>query len=260
MAAFGTTIYYKAQLKSGAFAPSGTTYYDSMDKMWAALKDGTVDAAYVGETDAATWLKANSDYKVYHAAAGWSGGVAFGCSPRYGDIVQLLNDGLTKFKAKQAFADICAKYPSIACDTAGANIFSNRKIDAASPTATHPDGAADIVIGTEGDWGEYNFIKDGVLGGFDIELVEGVCAEINKKCAIVTVPWQSVWPKKYTPFGWDDNSKTYPGEGHNHDWFHCSVGTRNMIARQQSVAFTHGYTNKSKDTAGFASKLHTLCL
>ena len=69
----------------------------------------------------------------------------------------------------------------------------------------------------------------------------------------VTVPWKSVWPSSYPEFNWDSNSKTYPGHGHNNDWFHCTSGTRNIIARQQSVAFTNPYTDPSKDKAGFVT-------
>ena len=44
----------------------------------------------------------------------------------------------------------------------------------------------------------FNYIKDGVLGGFDIELTQAVCAAVNKTCAIVTVPWQSVCGMEWT--------------------------------------------------------------
>jgi ABC-type amino acid transport substrate-binding protein len=126
----------------------------------------------------------------------------------------------------------------------------------ASVIAPHPDTNADIVIGTEADFGPFNYIKDGVLGGFDIELTQAVCAAVNKTCAIVTVPWQSVWPKEHAKHNIDAEmqaKKTYPGVAYLSRWFHCSVGTRNMIARQQSVAFTDPYTDKSKDLAGFVT-------
>ena len=114
---------------------------------------------------------------------------------------------------------------------------------------------ADIVIGTEADWGEYNYINNGVLGGFDIELTKAVCKHAGKVCAIVTVPWQSVWPAKFAELGWPkDNPKIYPGIGTNNAWFHCTSGTRNTVGRQQSVAFTDPYTDKTRDYAGFVAR------
>ena len=81
-----------------------------------------------------------------------------------------------------------------------------------------------------------------------------VCKAAGKTCALVTAPWQSMFPGAYEAFGWPSNSKTYPGQGYQGRWFHCSTGTRNIIARQQSVAFTHPYTDKSVDKAGFVVK------
>ena len=74
---------------------------------------------------------------------------------------------------------------------------------------------------------------------------------MGKTCAIVTVPWQSVWTSDYSLFGWLGNPLNYPGEGHHNRWSHCTVGTRNIIARQQSIAFTSPYTNKTLEKAGF---------
>ena len=105
--------------------------------------------------------------------------------------------------------------------------------------ATHPSQQADIVIATEADWGYHNFRQAGVLGGFDIELTQRMCALARKACAIVTTPWQSAWPTSYIQFGVSINDKLYLGEGYHNRWFHCVVGTYNIILRQQSVAFTH---------------------
>ena len=113
-----------------------------------------------------------------------------------------------------------------------------------------------IMIGTEADWGAYNGISDkGELVGFDIALTKAVCKHAGKTCAIVTVPWQSVWPSSFPQLGWKDgNPKTYPGIGSDNAWFHCSVGTRNTLRRQQSTAFTDSYTDKTTDYAGFVAK------
>ena len=113
---------------------------------------------------------------------------------------------------------------------------------------------ADIVIGTEADFGDHNYIKNGILGGFDIELTKAVCKHAGKTCAIVTVPWESVWPRFYPEFGWPDNTKGYPGLGINNAWFDCTCGTRNTILRQQSTAFTDPYTDKTLEDAGFVTR------
>jgi len=188
-----------------------------------------------------------------HARAGWSDGVAFGCRPEFGDKLNKLNQGLFALKNSSFYKELCANYSDTITCTTKDDQFDNVKTDENPATATHPDDRADIVIGTEADWGVYNGISDGELVGFDVELIELVCGYINKKCAIVTVPWQSVWPKSYEKFGWKTNPKTYPGVGLNNAWFHCSVGTRNMISRQQSTAFTSPYTDMAVDTAGFVA-------
>ena len=167
--------------------------------------------------------------------------MAYGCRPEFGDVVEALNDGLRAFKKTDGYKALCDRYPSIDCDTAGQQ-WSNKD---------HPTTRADIVIGTEADWGEYNNIKNNVLGGFDIELTKEVCKAAGKTCAIVTVPWQAVWPNHFRDLGWENNPKTYPGIGTDNTWFHCSSGTRNTLARRQSTAFTDSYTDKTKDYAGF---------
>ena len=185
-----------------------------------------------------------------HDSAGWSDGVAYGCHPEYGDLVAQLNRGLVMFKTMHAYTDLCAKYLDVPCDTAGTT-YSNTKTAANPEIADHPTSRADIVIATEADFGEFNFIEKGTLGGFDIELTKAVCAEIGKTCAVVPVPWQSVWSGAYEQFGWESNTKTYPGIGHHNRWFHCSSGTHNIVARQQSIAFTDPYTDPDSHQAGF---------
>ena len=90
--------------------------------------------------------------------------------------------------------------------------------------------------------------------GPHIELTKAVCKHAGKTCAIVTVPWQSIWPAKFENLGWSDNPKTYPGIGTNNAWFHCSSGTRNTTPRQQSAAYTDPYTDKTQDYAGFIAR------
>ena len=130
-------------------------------------------------------------------------------------------------------------------------MFNNTKTHAHPDVADHPQGHADYIIATEGDYTEHNYVRNGVLGGFDIELTRALCAHMGKACAIVTVPWAAVFPRDYVQFGWSSNGKVYPGLGFQNRWFHCSVGTRNIITRQQSVAFTDPYTDRSVDKAGF---------
>ena len=125
-----------------------------------------------------------------------SEGGGYCCRPEFGDVVEALNDGLRKFKGTDAYWVLCDRYPSIACDVEGTQ-WSNK--NTIGNIADHPTTRADIVIAKEADWGEYNYIEDGMLKGFDIELTREVCKAAGKTCAIVTVPWQSVWPMQVLP-------------------------------------------------------------
>ena len=88
--------------------------------MWAALEAGTEDAAYVGSSDFAdATASLGASYVMKHDAAGWSNGVAYGCSPEYGDVVAALNAGLAAFKQTAAYQNLCNKYSSIDCDPVG---------------------------------------------------------------------------------------------------------------------------------------------
>ena len=132
------------------------------------------------------------------------------------------------------------------------NFYYNIKTEAAPAVANHPSRRADIVIATDADFGEQAELRDGVLRGFDVELTEAVCAAAGRTCALVTVPFAAIWPVEYARFGWLLNDKTYPGEGYHARWFHCAVGLHNTVARQQSVAFTHPYTDGGSE-AGFVA-------
>ena len=219
--------------------------------MWAALSAGVMDAIYLDLTTANAFLASSGQrYQIVHTSVGWSNGVSFSCHPEYGDVVAALNEGLLAFKASPGYAQLCAKYPSIQCDPFNTT-FANTKTDRNPEIADHAYVRADIVIATEADSAEHNNINSAVLSGFDVTLTKAVCALIGKTCALVTVPWQAVWPSSYRRYGWPDNARLYPGEGHQNRWFHCSVGTYNMVFRQQSIAFTDPYTAKNSTRAGF---------
>ena len=84
-----------------------------------------------------------------------------------------------------------------------------------------------------------------------MELTRGVCARAGKVCAIVTVPWESIWPSAFSRFGCLHNRIHYAGEGYHSRWFYCAVGIYNTIARQQSLAFMSTYTYQKGSSAGF---------
>ena len=245
---WAVTKYF--QIRRDLFKPKKTAQYTSRAELFGALLSGAVDALYLDVESARDFISSDNGYTLVHAAAGWSGGLAYGCHPEYGDVVAALNQGLVAFMATQDYVELCAKYPSIACENSGAR-FANVKTPLNPEIADHPAQRADIVVATEADFGDHNYIRNGVLGGFDIELTKAVCAHAGKTCAVVLVPWQAVWTSNYSWFGWRRNSKNYPGLGHQDRWFHCAVGTRNLVARQQSIAFTSPYTDKTADRAGF---------
>ena len=227
-----------------------------INEAWDLLETGDVDAVYTGNGEAAVFLAAGSNAESYtkmHFGSTGSEGVSYMCRAEFGDIVQMLNQGLRLFKQRAEYKELCDRYPTIDCDMSG-TVWANAKTGSHPKVADHPTTRADIVIGTEADWGVHNNIENGELVGFDIELTKAVCKEAGKTCAIVTVPWQSVWPARFPELGWPDNTKTYPGIGTNNAWYHCTCGTRNTIARQQSAAFTDPYTDKTKDYSGFVVK------
>ena len=141
---------------------------------------------------------------------------------------------------------LVALWVSIVAPTGHATDCGSFSRDAASPNTE-----ADIVIGTEADFADHNYVRNNTLGGFDIELTHAVCRRIGKQCAIVRVPWQSIWTSNYSRFGWKTNTLNYPGEGHHNRWFHCAVGTYHLVERQQSIAFTHPYTDSIVNEVGF---------
>ena len=165
----GRALVTYLQTHRHLFRPSMVREFATQQQMFAALTSGAVDALYIDSETANGWLTSDNGFRLVHAAAGWSNGLAYGRHPEYGDVVAALNHGLTALKASQEYAALCAKYPSIACDPSGA-AYTNAKTFSAPEIADHPMQRADIVIGTEADWGDHNYIRNGVLGGFDIEL------------------------------------------------------------------------------------------
>ena len=224
--------------------------YSLPEELWAALRSGAADAGYLDTAPANVLRASEIGHRFVHTAAGWSNGIAFGCHPEYGDIVAALNAGLLALKASPEYARLCARYPDVPCDASNAT-FANVKTADHPEIADHPDARADIVIGTAADHAPHGHLDGGVLGGFDVALTKAVCARSGRRCALVTVPWSAVWPAHYRRYGWPHNPRLYPGEGHQRRWFHCAVGTHNTVARQQSVAFTDPYTDKSAARAAF---------
>lgn len=231
---------------------------DIASDLWSSLKDSTVDAVFTGEAEFDAWkdtlpLADRGKYEIVQSAIRNSKGVAFGCRPEYGDAVKVINDALTTIRSTKFWTDLCDKYKTgVTCNKNNVD-FVNQ-----APATPHPYAKADIVIGTEADWGHHNNVAaNGSLVGFDIEFTHMLCAQAKKTCAIVTVPWQSVWPKEFPEFKLTSNVKSYPGWGTGSSWFHCSTGTRNTLERQQSTAFTYSYTDKTVDRGGFISKIST---
>ena len=55
--------------------------------------------------------------------------------------------------------------------------------------------AADLRVGVEGAYPPFSWKEsDGTLKGFDIEIAEAVCAELNRKCVLVEQDWDGMIP------------------------------------------------------------------
>ena len=189
------TIYFRENMgELKQFNPGELVVQDLMYEVWTLLETGDVDAVYTGNGEAAVFLAAGSNAESYtkmHFGSTGSEGVSYMCRAEFGDIVQMLNQGLRLFKQRAEYKELCDRYPTIDCDMSG-TVWANAKTGAHPKVADHPTTRADIVIGTEADWGVHNNIENGELVGFDIELTKAVCKAAGKTCAIVTVPWQSV--------------------------------------------------------------------
>ena len=227
---------------------------DTAAEQWAKLKAGTVQAVFTGMVEHKKFASENAGYKIVNLQS-FSKGVSFACRPEFGDVLATINAGMDKVKADTAYWNaLCAKYSTVECDKA------STKYNNVLPESEHLHHRAEIVLMTEADWGNHNKIaKNGSLVGFDIDFSREVCKAANVKCSIITAPWQSVWPKSWPEFGMKNNKGNYPGWGIDSKWFHCSMGTRNTIDRQQSTAFTYSYTDLSFDKTVFVVKKKQLC-
>lgn len=47
-------------------------------------------------------------------------------------------------------------------------------------------------IATEGAYPPFNFVKDGQVGGFDVDLAKAICADLGDECTYVAVPWDRI--------------------------------------------------------------------
>jgi len=225
----------------------GVTYFGSAAEMFSALEAGTVDVVFSSQSDltGSDGYDASTMPKVGPTLSKWNEGVSFMCHPSLGDIITKLNTGLKAVMTDGSYTALCNKaaYSDIQCLSAHTSFTGNKLTE-----------RADIIIGMEADYGSYNNINEATqLVGFDVELTKLVCAQAGIKCAIMTAPWQSVIAKNYVDLGWDANPKTYPGKGILSNWFHCSSGSRNLIARQQSLSFSDPYTDATTDPAVFVS-------
>lgn len=80
----------------------------------------------------------------------------------------------------------------------GSNSQSNEAADSANDNA----GTKVIRIATEGAYPPFNFTNaDGSLGGFDVEVAQALCDQMQVKCDIVAQDWDGIIPglmaKKY---------------------------------------------------------------
>ena len=165
--------------------------YYAQEEMWAALVSGAVDAVFIDSATAAWWFSRNRGFMMVHGNAQWTNGLAYGCHPEYGDVLTALNEGLQAFKQTQEYDALCAKYPLVACDRSGAT-FANVKTEANLEVADHPSRRADIVIGLAANFGEHNYVRNGILAGLDPELIKAVCLHVMVCFCFCGVLWW-VW-------------------------------------------------------------------
>ena len=175
-----------------AFYPQEIRTYESPSALWAAwVENRTLESVFIDVPEAKRWLSNRIGFQIVHVVEGYAHGAAYSCHPEYRDLVVALDQGLQAHKRTDQYNEACAKYDSVFCDTTAAN-FSNVKTQDRPEIADHLSVRADIVIGTEAEWGEHNYMENGVVGGFAIDLTYSICQLLGLACAIVPVPWQSL--------------------------------------------------------------------
>src|SRR5699024_10888328 len=90
---------------------------------------------------------------------------------------------------------------------AGCSNGQNETNESASAETTKTSEAADnnsaaiaddnhvLRIGTEGAYAPFNYTNaDGTLGGFDVEIANGICADLQMTCEIIAQDWDGIIP------------------------------------------------------------------
>nr|WP_225739306.1 ABC transporter substrate-binding protein [Psychrobacter sp. FME13] len=68
--------------------------------------------------------------------------------------------------------------------------------DNVNQTATEADTAGEVLrIGTEGAYAPFNYTNaDGTLGGFDIDIANAICDDMQMTCEIIAQDWDGIIP------------------------------------------------------------------
>mmetsp|Transcript_44585 Transcript_44585/g.79927 ORF Transcript_44585/g.79927 Transcript_44585/m.79927 type:complete len:1523 (-) Transcript_44585:99-4667(-) len=247
----GVTQHFEAKKAEwGITAP--ITYFNSLAEVKAAFAANSLQAFYTETVKAGSLAADLPTYELKFAESGWTRGISISCPPSNARHLTDVNRAISAFKQSEHYLQRCAEYSLLeSCDMLDTR-FANAEAEAPG-IAPHPVGGTStptIIIATEADYGVHNSLNDKYeLVGFDIELTRGLCKFGGMECAITTAPWQSVWAASYPEFSWSTNPRTYAGVGHQASWFHCAMGTNNLPARQQSIAFSDPYTRSAP--AGF---------
>jgi len=237
---YAVSAYFLQKLPS-TYSGMTALMFSSLTALKAALDSGNIDAIFYGKSD----MTLTGVAQLGSDVSGWANGVSYMCNPSRLDVVSKLNQGLTNVINSGSYTTLCNKMDyknAIPCLSTPLS-FSNSQ-------PNNQNRKADIIIAMEADFPPYASVSaSSQLVGFDVEFTKKVCTAAALKCAIITAPWQSAIAKSYADLGWSSNSKTYPGLGLQNMWYHCISGSRNTIARQQSLAFTNPYTDPANDKA-----------
>ncbi|MDN5565519.1 MAG: ABC transporter substrate-binding protein [Psychrobacter sp.] len=67
--------------------------------------------------------------------------------------------------------------------------------DASTAETLNADASKELRIGTEGAYAPFNYTNaDGTLGGFDVELAQALCADMQVTCEIIAQDWDGIIP------------------------------------------------------------------